>query len=364
MTSRIIAFAVAVIVAAGLARADVFHMPSGQTSLDFVTIGDPGNAADTRWAHFGAVGYTYQMGKFDVTAAQYCQFLNAVAATDAYGLYNSYMANVGGPYNFPQTNCGCGITRSGVPGSYTYSVLPDAGTPGQPGYANYANFPVNYVSWGDAARFSNWLQNGQPTGAQGSATTETGSYTLNGAVDDLSLAAVTRNAGARYVIPSENEWYKAAYYKGSGTDAGYWQYTTRSDAVPSNVFSAAGTNSANFFAGGYTDSANFLTPVGYFAASPGPYDTYDMGGDVDLWTESPLSNNARMKRGGSFQHDVGALGSWARGNSYPSADFCVCGFRVAEIPEPGSMAMLLAGAIGLFCYWARRRTPAACGVES
>ena len=48
--------------------------------------------------------------------------------------------------------------------------LPDAGVPGQAGYANYANFPVNYVSWGDAARFCNWLQNNQPTGVEGPAS--------------------------------------------------------------------------------------------------------------------------------------------------------------------------------------------------
>jgi len=68
------------------ARADVFNLPSGQTNLQFVTVGDPGNAPDT--TGFGAVPYTYQMGKFDVTVAQYTQFLNAVAKTDTYGLFN------------------------------------------------------------------------------------------------------------------------------------------------------------------------------------------------------------------------------------------------------------------------------------
>lgn len=87
------------------------------------------------------------------------------------------------------------------------------------------NKPIGYISWGDAARFANWLTNGQPTGMQGAGTTETGSYTLNGAMTNTALQAVTRNANARYVVPTENEWYKAAYYDptaGAGGGDNYW----------------------------------------------------------------------------------------------------------------------------------------------
>src|SRR5580704_11365713 len=108
------------------ARASVFQMPTGDTSLSFVTIGDPGNRSN---GTFGAVTYVYQMGEFDVTAAQYCQFLNAVAATDTYGLYNTLMASPGSA-----GSVGCGIVRSGTAGGYTYSVLPNSGVPGSPGY--------------------------------------------------------------------------------------------------------------------------------------------------------------------------------------------------------------------------------------
>jgi len=333
--------------------AGVFNMPTGQTSLDFVTVGDPGNVADTHYAKLGAAEYTYNIGKYDVTAAQYCQFLNAVAKTDTYGLYNPNMANVGGPYN--TASCGCGIIQSGVSGGYTYNVLPDSGVPGQPGYANYANFPVNYVSWGDAARFCNWLQNGQPVGDEGTGPTETGAYTLNGGTATSALMAVTRNAGATYVIPSENEWYKAAYYKGGGTDAGYWLYATQSNSAPSNVLSTTGANNANFLYGGYTDPTNYLTPVGYFQGSPGPYGTYDMGGDVQQWTETPLDDSARMLRGGSFEHDVSDLSASSRGNSYPPMEYNVLGFRVASVPEPSGVAMLFVGAATLL-IWRRART--------
>ena len=218
---------------------------TGLASLQFVTVGNPGNAADT--TGYGSVGYTYQMGQYDVTVGQYCQFLNAVAKTDTYGLYNSGMAT-----DYPTI----AITQSGSLGNYSYSVTGS--------YSQGVNCPMFAVSWGDAARFCNWLQNGQRTGAEGTYTTETGAYTLNGADDDTSLMAVTRNNGAAYYIPSLNEWYKAAYYKGGTTNAGYWLYPTQSNSVPSNVLSTTGTNNDNCWNGGYTDSTNCLTPVGGF----------------------------------------------------------------------------------------------------
>ena len=135
----------------------------------WATVGDPGNLADTRYATpgYGAVDYTYNIGKFEVTAGQYTAFLNAVAKTDTYGLYNTNMdQDLPPPWGY-----GCNIKRTGSAGSYMYTVASD-----------YANRPVNYVSWGDAVRFANWLTNGKPTGVQGPSTTEDGAYHLAGAV--------------------------------------------------------------------------------------------------------------------------------------------------------------------------------------
>ncbi|MGO9113338.1 MAG: SUMF1/EgtB/PvdO family nonheme iron enzyme [Thermoguttaceae bacterium] len=340
-----LAVAVAIVLAFGSARADVFNMPPGQTSLQFVTVGDPGNAADPSTG-FGTVPYTYEMGKYDVTIAQYCQFLNAVAKTDTYGLFNPLMAT------WYPTNWGenLGITQSGSPGSYNYAV---AGS-----YSAAVNCPVFAVTWGDAARFCNWLQNGQPTGTEGTGTTETGAYTLDGATTNSALMAITRNAGATYFIPSENEWYKAAYYKGGNTDAGYWLYPTQSNAAPSNVLSATGTNNANFYNGGYTDPVNHLTPVGAFAASPGPYGTYDMGGDVWQWNEAIIDSSTGGLRGGDSNLSGDCLASSYRSYNSDRADgWSTVGFRVASseaVPEPGSVAMLFAGAAA-FLIWRRAR---------
>ena len=85
--------------------------------------------------------------------------------------------------------------------------------------------------------------------------------------------AVTRSPTATWVIPTNNEWYKSAYYVGGGTNAGYWLYPTQdNDAPVSNLLSTAGTNNANFFStvtDSNTDPVNFLTSVGAFGALPG-----------------------------------------------------------------------------------------------
>jgi formylglycine-generating enzyme required for sulfatase activity len=288
------------------------------------------------------------MGKYDVTVGQYVQFLNAVAKTDTYGLYYSYMAVEGSGNFFPTI----GITQSGSSGSYNYSATGS--------YSQAANCPIFAVTWGDAARFCNWLQNGQPTsGVEDASTTENGAYTLNGATSRSALMAITRNSGATYFIPSENEWYKAAYYDptlNSGT-GGYWTYPTKSNTLPSNILSSTGTNNANFWNSGYTDPANFLTPVGAFAASPGPYGTFDMGGDIWQWNEANISGSSRGLRGDNWGGNSNYLASSGRSYGYnPAGGEDGLGFRVASVPEPGSIALLLTGAIGLLAYaWRRQR---------
>ena len=291
--------AAALVASAVSAQADVFNMPSGSTSLSFVSVGDPNNPPDTtvmtdNTTGYGSVSYVYQMGKYDVTMAQYTQFLNAVAKSDPYGLYNWRIANGDGQFPF-------GVTQSGSPGSYSYSVTgsnPQAG-----------NMPITCETWGDAARFCNWLDNGQPTAPEGNGTTETGAYTLNGGTSNAALMAVTRNADAKYVIPTENEWYKAAYYDPTlnGGAGGYWTYPTKSNTAPINTLPDTG-NHANFYDyfgtgnGGYTDATDYLTPVGDFILSPSADGCFDMGGDVSQWNEADFSGSFRGLRGGAWDY--------------------------------------------------------------
>ena len=213
--------------------------------------------------------------------------------------------------------------------------------------AGSVNLPVNYVSYWDACRFANWLGNGQPTGSEGAGTTETGTYTLNGYNGNYG-GTIQRNAGATWAVTSEDEWYKAAYYKGGSTNAGYW-YTPMQSNAPSY-------NMANTYYG----LPNYgLTPVGYYPY-PSAYGTYDQGGDVFQWNEAVVYQTSGYAyhafRGGCFNYDEFYLQSFDRHSSYPTGKSSVVGFRVAEmVPEPSPILALFCGAGGMVGFARRRR---------
>jgi formylglycine-generating enzyme len=324
-------------------------------TIDLTPVGNPGNAGELSGVGAGghgnnmicgAVGYDYGIGKYEVTAGQYTEFLNAKAKSDPYGLYTSYMDTSFSQY-------GCGIVRSGSDGHYSYTVSADR-----------ANRPVNEVTYWNACRFVNWLSNGQ-----GNGDTETGTYTLNGYRDEDGRN-IARNPGSKWFLPTENEWYKAAYYdpnKAGG--GGYWDYPTGTNTVPSNTLSNPdpGTN-ANFTYKDinttiYTLGAPYwYTEVGAFGNSASAYGTFDQGGNVAEWTESVAieSESAdRMLRGGSYWQLSLAMRACERDQSGPIYHNCLWGFRVASVPEPGSVVLLLSGIASLAAYVCLRRKPSA-----
>ena len=327
--------AAAMLLASGAAWADTHApWPSDWNNWSdpnlWVSVGNPGNAGEPAGMSAGgngpdrvcgAVAYAYRIGKFEVTAGQYCLFLNAVAKTDTHGLYNTNMDTAVSPY-------GCNIKRSGSPTNYSYSVDP-----------NWADRPVNYVSWGDAARFANWLTHGQPTGAQDANTTENGSYCLNGATGNDALMGKTRKPpaqGGRYYIPSEDEWYKAAYYdpnKAGG--AGYWDYPTGSDTMPSNdLLNPDGGNNANFWRPGHAiDAPYYRTRAGDFEKSKSPYGTFDQGGNVLEWSEATFDSSYPGLQGGAFDGDGRYLRASYRCGYGPAWEGCNVGFRVSEVAK-------------------------------
>jgi sulfatase modifying factor 1 len=293
---------------------------SAVVSIDYVSVGNAGNAADS--TGYGSVAYNYQIAKNETTIGQYAEFLNAAAKSDPYALYSTGMT----------TSIINGISRSGSSGSYTYTV--NSGS---------ANKPITYVSWFDAARFCNWMQNGQ-----GNGSTETGAYTLNGAVSGIYAV----NPGAQTWIPSENEWYKAAYYDATkGGTGGYWQYPTQSNALVGNTIGAA--NSANYKDGDYVGYPGMaLTDVGaYGANSDSFYGTNDQGGNVWEWNDAVVYGSSRGMRGGSWINSDYNLSSSFPSNDVPSSEGFFVGFRVASVPEPSCVVLTIL-ASGL---WVTRR---------
>ena len=287
------------------AHADVFQMPKGLTSLEMVEVGDPENLADTN-GH-GRVKYTYRIGRYEVTTAQYVEFLNATAkSTDPHLLYTGNMEE-------PR---GCQIKQTGIEGSYHYEVP-----------SEFANCPVSHVTFWDACRFVNWLHNGQ-----GSGDTEDGVYTLKG-FRGYDGRGVQRSKNAKWFIPSEDEWYKAAYYdphKPGG--AGYWKYPTRSDTAPSRDLN--GVNSANYYDHGFLDDKKYLTVVGSFAKSPSPYGTFDQAGNLFEWNESLVPPFLRGVRGGSFASSDRGLNVRPVHHSISSrTEENYIGFRIAGLVE-------------------------------
>ena len=319
----------------GLSAAVVASAAVAQAGLtiDLVPVGNPGNGSDT--TGYGRVAVPYQIGKYEITSAQYVEFLNAVAKTDTYGLYSPKMGSF--------IDC-CNIQQSGSSGSYDYSVADD-----------WASRPVNYVSFWNAARFANWLHNGQPTGEEGLGTTEDGAYLNIG--DQYKFA---RQPGAKYFIPTENEWYKAAYHKNDGVTSNYFDYATSSDSVPSNaLIDPDPGNNANFKQNNLYTSPYGTTVVGEFENSESPYGTFDQSGNVKEWNEAVInlmSSSYRGVRGGVWI-DPASSGLAASYRSYrlPTDGSYAIGFRVASVPEPGSITLLVAGAIAGLMWWRRRR---------
>ena len=250
----------------------IVAIPAQAVTIDLVPVGNPGNATDPATGNlYGSVDYAYQIGKYEVTVGQYCEFLNAVArSADPYGLWNSNMN--------PNTS----ISRQWSTDHYEYGLSSPSNA--------WANLPVNYVSWGNAIRFANWLSNGQPnTGVEDLSTTEDGSYYINGATTYLALLAITRKTNATWVLPNINEWYKAAYYDPNKPGGpGYWIYPTGTNVTPSNVLiNPDPGNSANFNDNGYiVGPPYYRTNVGEFENSPSPYGTFDQGGNVAEWSET------------------------------------------------------------------------------
>lgn len=427
--------AMVVAVAIGLSATS----PAGQSlDYEFVPVNSPGNASD--WTGFGSVSGTYGIGRYEVTISQYNVFLNAVAKSDPYGLYNTSMG---------ATASVAGIARTGTAGGYEYTVVGPAGV-NPAGARSAGNRPVTYVSWFDAARFVNWMQNGQSSGStedgtyklvtsaitsavrrnhQNEYTTsqQTGlsvgdqvavqgltgdgfnitgvvsslptqtSFTLSvsGIYSDadasgtgvLTASSATRSSSSKFWIPSEDEWYKAAFFDPAigGGSGGYWTYATRSNTPPGNAIGGL-PNQVNYraYAGpqtgivddtiySVTQSAtfhtdqNYLTDAGAYTSSQSAFGTYDQNGNAAEWNEAiPVFSgwppgSARGVRGGwwSIYFDSN-LRSNVRDGFDPLTESANIGFRLATsvvVPEPSTLFSVAAAVacVGISVWWQRKR---------
>jgi formylglycine-generating enzyme len=293
-------------------QAELITFGSGANTfgIDFLNIGNAGNAADT--TGFGAVPYAYHVGKYEISQ----DAITKATLSDV----------TAGPWT--------------------------------------GNQPAATISWYEAAAFVHWLNTS--TGNQAAykdLTFSGGSWSMElwSSADAWQLGGenLYRNKDAVYFLPSENEWYKAAYYNPGGSN--YFLYPTASDTAPTAVASGTNAGTAVYKIGGaalaIVDSAGGLSPYG----------TMGQGGNVWEWNESAFdginnsSSAARAFRGGSEGSGEFDLSSSGRLSGNPANEFGLVGFRVASaeaapVPKPGTWAAMAIFAGGAaYAGWRRRR---------
>lgn len=263
--------------------------------IDFVSIGNAGNPGDTQvmttdgTTGYGSVGYEYRIGKYEITNAQ----------------WNTFISFAGTPSGEPS-------------GAYSASST----------YAGDFQ-PVNEVSWLEVAQFCNYLTSGDKSRGvyQFSGNNSSPGSFLN--IDRESAVSIY---GIAYVIPTEDEWYKAAYYNGTS----YSLYSNGLDTLPS------ADDGWNYYGGSYGEPWNVGT------GEMEQNGTYDMMGNIWEWTETLSEYSDYVRRGGSF-FDPGILdspASYIRIDFQQSEEIYDVGFRVASIvPEPTTLMLLGLGSL-------------------
>jgi formylglycine-generating enzyme required for sulfatase activity len=315
LMAAMLAIAAMMFLAADAAMADTFGSGGNQFTLDFVPISGTTNPT----SGYGIVNPDYRIGKFEITNDQWNKFVAAFGAV------------------------------TGSPSSAYDADFYSWGT-------GTSTVPTNCVCWYEAAQFVNWLNTntGNQPAYKFTGTPHTGDYTFvpwTSGDTGYNASNPYRNTAAKYFMPSEDEWVKAAYWNGTALQT----YATKDNGFPAKGNGTSGTG-WNYYNNGYATN-----PYGPWAVGSGSQElngTYDMMGNNFEWMESPgISGNydagsLRGLRGGYWSNEYDSLVSYYSSHSDPTNEHFSIGFRVASVPEPGSLAMLLGfAATALLCYW-------------
>jgi len=312
--AMVIAFAILVVSQNGKTQTvkENFGNGGNNFSIDFVTIGNPGNAPHLSLSvsPIGSVNYTYNIGKYEISREM-------IEKASNLGNLGITLADMG-------STAGNGSMRPGV------------------------------VSWNEAARFINWLNISKGYGVAYKFSTQPGegAYNSNSNVQQWTSSESGfnpnnpyRNSNAFYFMPNLDEWHKAAYYNSNtGT---YFHFTTGSNIAPIAVAEGTDPNTAVY--DGQSAPADINNAGGL-----SPYGTMAQGGNVWEWQETDTYSTAKGVRGGAAGNWAGTLAADSMFPSWPGSEHEKPGFRIAMVPEPSALSLLAVGLGGLTMMRRRR----------
>ena len=302
------------------ARGDTFGSGGNAFTIDFVDIGNAGNADDAGAGGgiysgpYGGVPYQYRMGTFEISQ-------DAITKATAGGL------------------------ASVTAGAHT------------------GNEPAAQMTWFEAAAFVNWLNDQRTPGLKAYNLTGVTSLTPWASGDAWQAGGenLFRHKDAYYFLPSEDEWYKAAYHQNTGVNADYWDYATGSNTIPTQALTDGTTPFTAIFDGVEARTPEDPADVN-LAGGLSAYGTMGQNGNVYEWAESAFdginnsSSELREIRGGAWFFPEDILRASDRGTDSPTVSDNGLGFRVASVPEPTSTVLMLSA--GVFALARRRRRAA------
>ena len=292
--------------------------------LEFVTIGNPGNESDSAGqpTSVGAVSYSFQIGKYEISR-------------DAITKYNSGFGN----------GNSLSITMQSAYGG------------------NNSGDAAGGITWNEAARFVNWLNTSKGHSAAYKFTDSTVSSTAvawSSTDDGYDANNPHRNSKAVYVIPTVDEWYKAAYYD---PNTSQWrEYASLDGSLPTATASSTNDNEAVYDQDLDAGPANVKEAGGLNA-----YGIMAMNGNVREWDENVVNSTNRGIRGGAWNENQSFLSATFRNDRFANNDEAQNGFRVVSlsttssnggststVPEPS--ATLALGSLGVAILLRSRRS--------
>jgi formylglycine-generating enzyme required for sulfatase activity len=336
-------------VCGGVARGEVDPV----SGIDFVTVGAVGNRGYDGPDPFnltrgrGAVGYTYNIGRMEVTSAQWAEFLTAVNARVT-------------PLSLPTG------TRISTPVSWGGRADPTYTGPGTRYIATGDELvPVGGINWRASAIYCNWLHNGKSTDPSAFFTGAYDVSTFSASDFPTFTDQATRSPNAKYWIPSLDEWMKAVHYdpnknNGDGTFGGWWEQPNGTN-IPLTYgppLGFPGGNIANQANAGFDlpNGGDQFIPLGSYPSVTTPWGLLDAAGATTEWTESirviPGFGMTRIADGSAFgRGTLSADSASLYGDFSPRATIGLLGLRVATVPAPGVGLT----AVGSFWYLVLRR---------